>query len=35
MNESTLEDINNVLGETKIGQIAKKISDEINIEEKV
>ena len=35
MNESTMEDINNVLGETKIGQIAKKISDEINIEEMV
>ena len=35
INESTMEDINNVLGETKIGQIAKKISDEINIEEMV
>ena len=35
MDESTMEDINNVLGDTKIGQIAKKISDEINIEEMV
>ena len=33
MDESTMEDINNVLGDTKIGQIAKKISDEINIED--
>ena len=27
---STVNDINNVLGDTKIGQIAKKISEDIN-----
>jgi len=33
MDTSTMNDINNVLGDTKIGQIAKKISEDINIEE--
>ena len=32
---STVNDINNVLGDTKIGQIAKKISEDINIEDMI